>query len=182
MRCFPTAQRGTWDLLPGVCWGIWKMGDWTFGQQGALASLEKAEDWVMKAARSRFIFIALKFSYSNNEYWILLLDLQYIQCLSMYSICIMLKYSWWTKSCTTKDDDYPIVYRVLTIPGGAGFLPSTVWHLIHLVCLSTTSFWPLATLRLSTWKPGIQGGAKSRFSRDLVLGSLAFETKRYITI
>ena len=27
---------------------------------------------------------------------------------------------------TTKDDDYPIVYRVLTISGGAGFLPSTV--------------------------------------------------------
>ena len=27
---------------------------------------------------------------------------------------------------TTKDDDYPIVYRVLTIPGGAGFCPSTV--------------------------------------------------------
>ena len=35
-------------------------------------------------------------------------------------------YCWWTKSCTTKDDDYPIMYRVLTIPGGAGFLPSTV--------------------------------------------------------
>ena len=35
-------------------------------------------------------------------------------------------YCWWTKSCTTKDDDYPIIYRVLTIPGGAGFLPSTV--------------------------------------------------------
>ena len=26
-------------------------------------------------------------------------------------------YCWWTKSCTTKDDDYPIIYRVLTIPG-----------------------------------------------------------------
>ena len=26
----------------------------------------------------------------------------------------------------TKDDDYPIIHRVLTIPGGAGFLPSTV--------------------------------------------------------
>ena len=32
-----------------------------------------------------------------------------------------------TKSCTTKDDDYPIVYRVLTIPGGClGFCPSKV--------------------------------------------------------
>ena len=30
------------------------------------------------------------------------------------------KYCWWTKSCTTKDDDYPIIYRVLTIPGSAG--------------------------------------------------------------
>ena len=30
------------------------------------------------------------------------------------------------KSCTTKDDDYPIIKKVLTIPGGAGFLPSTV--------------------------------------------------------
>ena len=27
-----------------------------------------------------------------------------------------IQYSWWTKSCTTKDDDYPIIYRVLTIP------------------------------------------------------------------
>ena len=36
-------------------------------------------------------------------------------------------YCWWTKSCTTKDDDYPIIYRVLTIPGGAGFCPSTAW-------------------------------------------------------
>ena len=36
-------------------------------------------------------------------------------------------YCWWTKSCTTKDDNFPIIYRVLTIPGGClGFLPSTV--------------------------------------------------------
>ena len=35
-------------------------------------------------------------------------------------------YCWWTKSCTTKDDYYPIIHRVLTIPGGAGFHPSTV--------------------------------------------------------
>ena len=36
-------------------------------------------------------------------------------------------YCWWTKSCTTKDDNDPIIFRVLTIPGGAGFLPSTVF-------------------------------------------------------
>ena len=36
---------------------------------------------------------------------------------------------------TTKDDDYPIIYRVLTIPGGAGFQPSTVVFISHLfVC------------------------------------------------
>ena len=35
-------------------------------------------------------------------------------------------YCWWTKSCTTKDDEYPIIYKVLYIPGGAGFLSSTV--------------------------------------------------------
>ena len=27
---------------------------------------------------------------------------------------------------TTKDDEDPIIYRVSYIPGGAGFLPSTV--------------------------------------------------------
>ena len=39
---------------------------------------------------------------------------------------IFRRYCWWKKSCTTKDDEYPIMNRVLTIPGGAGFLPSTV--------------------------------------------------------
>ena len=55
--------------------------------------------------------------------------------------CVQQWYCWWTKSCTTKDDDYPIIYRVLTIPGGAGFFPSTVlkWYpniyfaLLHLM-------------------------------------------------
>ena len=32
-------------------------------------------------------------------------------------------YCWWTKSCTSWYDTYPIIYRVLYIPGGAGFLP-----------------------------------------------------------
>ena len=34
---------------------------------------------------------------------------------------------------TTKDDDYPIIYKVSTIPGGAGFQPSTVCH--HYITL-----------------------------------------------
>ena len=33
---------------------------------------------------------------------------------------------WWKKSCTSWYDKYPIIYRVLYIPGGVGFLPSTV--------------------------------------------------------
>ena len=52
------------------------------------------------------------------------------------------RYCWWTKSCTTKDDDYPIIYRVLTIPGWlAVFLPSTVWRKFnshHLTPFATT--------------------------------------------
>ncbi len=44
-----------------------------------------------------------------------------------FGIAVSLRYCWWLKSCTTKDDDYPIIYRVLTLPGGClGFQPSTV--------------------------------------------------------
>ena len=43
------------------------------------------------------------------------------------TVHLISSYCWWTKSCTTKDDNYPIIYRVLTIPGGClGFRPSTV--------------------------------------------------------
>ena len=35
-------------------------------------------------------------------------------------------YCWWKKSCTSWYDKYPIFNRVLYIPGGAAFLPSTV--------------------------------------------------------
>ena len=49
-------------------------------------------------------------------------------------------YCWWTKSCTTKDDDYPSIYRVLTIPVGAGFRPSTVLPAGLRVFLSIRSF------------------------------------------
>ena len=40
-------------------------------------------------------------------------------------------YFWWKKSCTSWYGKYPIIYRVLYIPGGAGFLPSTVFHPFH---------------------------------------------------
>ena len=45
-------------------------------------------------------------------------------------------YCWWKKSCTSWYVVYPIIYMVLYIPGGAGFLPSTVPHQFsHLTCL-----------------------------------------------
>ena len=34
-------------------------------------------------------------------------------------------YCWWKKSCTSWYGKYPVIYMVLYIPGGAGFLPST---------------------------------------------------------
>ena len=40
-------------------------------------------------------------------------------------------YCWWKKSCTSWYVQYPIIYRVLTIPGGAGFCPSTVGISYH---------------------------------------------------
>ena len=43
--------------------------------------------------------------------------------------CWYQSYCWWT----TKDDDYPILYRVLIIPGVAWFCPSTVWLEILLM-------------------------------------------------
>ena len=49
------------------------------------------------------------------------------------------QYCWWTKSCTTKDDDYPIIYRVLTIAGGAGFCRSTVCWFSAWFCPSMVS-------------------------------------------
>ena len=36
-------------------------------------------------------------------------------------------YGSWKKSCTSWYGKYPIIYRVLCIPSGAGFLSSTVW-------------------------------------------------------
>ena len=44
------------------------------------------------------------------------------QCQSTAQI----KYSWWKKSCTSWYGESAIIYRVISISGGAGFLPSTV--------------------------------------------------------
>ena len=41
-------------------------------------------------------------------------------------------YCWWKKSCTSWYGKYPTIYRVLYIPSGVGFLPSTVCIHLHL--------------------------------------------------
>ena len=40
-------------------------------------------------------------------------------------------YCWWKKSRTSRYGKYPIIFRILYIPGGAGFVPSTVWILMN---------------------------------------------------
>ena len=60
---------------------------------------------------------------------------------------VFASYGWWTKSCTTKDDEYPIIYRVLTIPGGAGFCPSTVCLLGSRCCWPSEPFRQKGTAR-----------------------------------
>ena len=65
---------------------------------------------------------------------------------------LLVSYCWWTKSCTTKDDDYPIIYRFLTIPGGClGFRPSTVFH--EPPCLMHQKFPRRSLLRPWVWWP-----------------------------
>ena len=44
-------------------------------------------------------------------------------------------YCWWKKSCTSWYVVSPIIYKVLYIPGGAEFLPSTVSYPHHLFLL-----------------------------------------------
>ena len=39
-------------------------------------------------------------------------------------------YCWWKKSCTSSYGQYPSIYKVLYMPGGAGCLPSTVFRLL----------------------------------------------------
>ena len=75
-------------------------------------------------------------------------------------------YCWWTKSCTTKDDDYPIIYRVLIIPGGAWFCPSTVvvfYSMIIFISISgppipwdSRNSWYVASIRILLQKNTLQ--------------------------
>ena len=85
-------------------------------------------------------------------------------------------YGWWLKSCTSWYGKYPIICRVLYIPGGAGCLPSTVCPIFinfagqHSIILSqghSTSFdhkimqaWPA---RGKLWGSGIWSVSKDQF-------------------
>ena len=66
-------------------------------------------------------------------------------------------YCWWTKSCTTKDDDYPIIDMVSTIPSVAGFLPSTV-------CTCFQQQPAAATVEDYDWKPLVQNSSSNRLT------------------
>ena len=64
-------------------------------------------------------------------------------------------YGWWKKCCTSWYGRYPVIYKVLYIPGGAGFLPSAAhnewdWN----VCLHLTSFF---CLNVSKYSDSIHG-------------------------
>ena len=48
-------------------------------------------------------------------------------------------YCWWKKSCTSWYSKYPMIDMVLYIPGGAGFLPSTV--LLWKTHMSPEKWW-----------------------------------------
>ena len=71
-------------------------------------------------------------------------------------VCLDMRYGWWRKSCTSGYGKYPIVCKVLYIPG-ARFLPSTVrlnlhdcvgFSLSHAVMLSMYFFSSSPTWRL----------------------------------
>ena len=86
-----------------------------------------------------------------------------------------ISYCWWKKSCTSRCSRYPIIYKVLYIPGGAGFLPTTV-YLIHIFwqIQSTVSIWTFLgkkKLRLRHWwhiLPHTSPCACSRFLRSIL--------------
>ena len=65
----------------------------------------------------------------------------YDKCIALRQPIILL-ICWWKKSCTSWLVVYPVIYKVFYIPGGAGFLPSTVAMKILLIfSIRTTHFY-----------------------------------------
>ena len=74
----------------------------------------------------------------------------------------MRRYGWWTKTCTRWYGKYPIIYKVSYIPGGAGFLPSTVVHKSGMLWKNgefplTGIFWGCSTHRSPFISPSTFG-------------------------
>ena len=65
-------------------------------------------------------------------------------------------YCWWKKSCTSWYGKYPIIYKVLYMPGGAGFLPSTVSQMYWEFSCSATLCCQEAAYQAETFWMGRQ--------------------------
>ena len=90
-------------------------------------------------------------------------------------------YCWWTKSFTTKDDEYAIIYRVSTIPGGAGFLPSTVCYFFaSFFCCAwiwpSDLFYPV-TIKVHIFSPWGWGSRDGKMGWKKTIPSLKLTAK-----
>ena len=88
--------------------------------------------------------------------------------------CRFFSYCWWTISCTSWYGKYPIIDKVLYIPGGClGFLPSTVWF--HWVFGYIKIGWLESRCQTPT-KPGVScdcgGGFSTWWAANLCEGWL----------
>ena len=84
-------------------------------------------------------------------------------------LCFFRLYSWWKKSCTSWYLVYPTIYRVLYIPGGAGFLPL---HLVYYIgsfirIHGRLSLGKPCICTKNTWAFGTETGQKKRTHQTL---------------
>ena len=63
-------------------------------------------------------------------------------------------YGWWKKSCTSSNGKYPIIFRVLYVPGDAGILPSIVTFVLSMFTNETN--------RCHRWYTSIDGSKESK--------------------
>ncbi len=76
-------------------------------------------------------------------------------------------YCWWLKSCTTWYAAYPTIYN-LYIPGGAGFLPSTVWQYVCSASLAEGS--DLRLERIALGSSQVRAGDGPRLGQKRLWG------------
>ena len=117
-------------------------------------------------------------TYDMMSYHIHVISIQYhIHCIKpknkkkiiLYQCHPMCPYCWWLKSCTSWWIACPIIYKVLYIPGGAGFQPSTVWIHFHQKIKIPDS---LAPVRKTSSFLGLWKSLKSKKSRPVMSGLL----------